>query len=85
MAAPARTQPTTKTGRSGAEAITTRAATPTTEPAVMTSRGPRRSMTRPTGTPTSAETTNAAENTEVTATVDQPVSALIRGASTGKA
>ena len=51
----------------------------------MTSRGPRRSMTRPIGTPTSAETTSAAENAEVTAIEDQPVSALIRGASTGKA
>lgn len=49
----------------------------------MIRRGPCRSMMRPTGTPASAETTSAAENAADTATEDQPVSAVMAGASTG--
>ena len=85
MATPASAQPTMNTSRFVDAAITTSDTTPRPEPAVMTRRGPCRSMKRPTGTPANADTARATENAEVTATGDQPVSALIRGARTGKA
>ncbi|WP_405728521.1 hypothetical protein [Streptomyces sp. NBC_01537] len=54
------------------------------EPAVMTARGPCRSEIRPTGIPTAAETSSAAEKSAAVAGMEKPVSAAMRGASTGK-
>ena len=65
--------------------MTRTAGTASTDPAVMTGRGPKRSSQRPAGIPTSADTTRPAENAAVTAAIDQPVSAAMLGASTGKA
>lgn len=84
IAAPASTQPAKKITKFGAVPTTTRASAPNTDPAVITRRGPCRSINRPTGTPAKAETTNAEEKAAVTISDDQPVSALINGASTGK-
>ncbi len=61
------------------------AGTASSDPAVITPRGPYRSSQRPTGMPTSAAVSCPAENAAVTAGIDQPVVALIEGASTGNA
>ena len=52
---------------------------------VMMLRGPYRSSRRPTPSPATAEVTRARENAAVTCGLDQPVSRLMLGASTGKA
>ena len=49
----------------------------TSEAAVITLRGPKSSMCRPTQIPTPPETNWATENAPVTATLDQPVSAVM--------
>ena len=49
----------------------------TSDAAVITSPGPKSSMWRPTQMPTPPETSWASENAPVTATLDQPVSAVI--------
>ena len=85
MDTPAINQPTKNHTRFCASATTITATTPSNEPAVINARGPTRSRRLPTGTPTPAETTSADENAAVVVTRDQPVSAVIRPASTGKA
>ena len=61
------------------------AGTASTEPAVITACGPIRSSSRPDQIPTSAETTSPVENAAVIVAIDQPVSAAMLGARTGKA
>ena len=51
----------------------------------MTGRGPSRSISRPTGIPANAPIRLPAENAAVIAVRDQPVSAVMSPASTGKA
>ena len=85
IATPASSHPATNTGNERAVPMTRTAGTASTDPAVMTGRGPNRSSHRPAGIPTSADTTRPAENAPVTAATDQPVSAAMLGASTGKA
>lgn len=85
IATPATAQAATNQPQLGAHAIPSTAGTANSEPSVITGRGPTRSSTRPTGTPTVADTTSPAENAAVVALIDQPVSAAMLGASTGKA
>ena len=55
------------------------------EAAVITLRGPTASMWRPTQMPTPPETSWASENAPVTATLDQPVSAVMEDCSAANA
>ena len=58
----------------------------TIEAAVITARGPTSSMCRPTQIPTpAADELSASENAPVTATLDQPVSAVIEDCSAANA
>jgi hypothetical protein len=84
IANPTSSHAATNTGRVRAAATSRIAGTASSEPAVITGRGPYRSSSRPTGTPASADSTSAAENAAVMVGTDQPVSAPIAGASTGK-
>ncbi len=85
IATPATNHAAANTSRLGAVAIATTAGAASTDPAVMIGRGPTRSSHRPTTTPMAAATSWLAENAAATAVRDQPVSALMVSAMTGKA
>ena len=85
MARPASTQAARNSGKVRAAARASVAGMARSVPLVITGRGPMRSRRRPTGTPARAETTSPIEKPAVTAGIDQPVSALMEGARTGKA
>ena len=85
IATPAPDQAATNQPRLGAAAIPSTDGTASSEPTVITGRGPTRSSSRPAGTPANAETIKPAEKAAVVALIDQPVSAAMVGAITGKA
>ena len=85
MARPASAHATRNSAKVRAAARASVAGIASAVPLVITGRGPMRSRSRPTGTPATADTTRPIEKPAVTAGIDQPVSALMDGASTGKA
>jgi hypothetical protein len=85
MARPAGTHAARNSGKVRAAASASVAGIASSVPLVITGRGPTRSRSRPTGTPATADTTRPIEKPAVTAGMDQPVSALMDGARTGKA